>query len=48
MFDILPIKGELQVIDISYLGIINFFRLICSAFFEFLLNDKYEASLMQP
>ena len=40
-FDILPIKGEIQTIDISFLGIIVIFRFICNAFIEFILNYKF-------
>lgn len=46
-FDILPIKGEIQAIDISFLAIIITFRFICNAFMEFLLNDKFETPLIQ-
>lgn len=34
VFNILPIKGELQTVDISYLAIIILFRIICNAFIE--------------
>lgn len=47
VFDILPIKGELQTVDISYLAIIILFRLICNAFLELLLNDKFDTSLIK-
>lgn len=47
VFDILPIKGELQTVDISYLAIITLFRLICNAFIEWLLNDKFETYLIK-
>lgn len=46
-FDILPIKGELQVIDISFTGIIIFFRFLSSVFIEFLLEDKFHTPLFQ-
>lgn len=47
VFDILPIKGELQTVDISYFAILLLFRLICSALIEFILNDKFETSLIK-
>ena len=47
VFDILPIKGELQTVDISYLAIIILFRIICNAFIEFILDDKFETSLIK-
>lgn len=47
VFDILPIKGEIQTIDITYLGIIIIFKLICNAFIEFILNDNFETSLIK-
>jgi hypothetical protein len=46
-FDILPVKGEIQAIDISFLGIIILFRLICNVFMEYLLNDKFATPLIQ-
>lgn len=47
MFDILPIIGNIQVTDISFFAIINFFRLISNVFFEYLLNDRFETPLIQ-
>lgn len=46
-FDILPIKGEIQRIDITFLGIIIIFKFICNAFIEFILNDNFETSLIK-
>lgn len=45
VFDILPIKGELQTVDISYFAIIILFRMFCNAFIEYMLNDNYETPL---
>ena len=47
VFDIVPILGKVQVTDISFFAIINFFRLISNVFFEYLLNDKFETPLIQ-
>ena len=47
VFDILPIKGELQTTDISYFAILILFRFICNSFIELLLNDKFETSLIK-
>lgn len=47
LFDILPIKGELQTVDISYFAILILFRIICNAFIEFILDDKFETSLIK-
>jgi len=46
-FDILPVKGEIQAIDISFLGIVISFRFICNVFMEYLLNDKFGTPLIQ-
>ena len=46
-FDILPVKDEIQAIDISFLGIIFSFRFICNVFIEYLLNDKFGTPLIQ-
>lgn len=44
-FEFLPIKGELEALDISYFGIVVLFRFIFSAFLEYLLNDKFNIPL---
>lgn len=43
--EILPVKGGLEVSDISFLGLIIFFRFIFSVFLEYLLDDKFSIPL---
>lgn len=43
--EILPVKGALEVSDISFLGLIIFFRFIFSVFLEYLLDDKFSIPL---
>lgn len=45
--DFLPIRGELEALDISYFGIVVLFRFIFSAFLEYLLNDKFSIPLFE-
>ena len=44
-FDLFPVKGELEVLDLSYLAIVLLFRLMFRAFLEYLLNDKFSMPL---
>lgn len=46
-FDILPIKGELQLTDVSFLSLIILSRFVLSIFFEYLLDDKYHTPLFK-
>lgn len=47
LFEFFPVKGELDLSDISFLGIIMFFRFIVRVYFEYLLNDKYSIPLSE-
>lgn len=46
-FDFLPVRGELEALDISYFGIVMLFKFIFSAFLEYLLNDKFSIPLFE-
>ena len=45
--DFSPVRGELEALDISYLGVVIFFRFIFSMFLEYLLEDKYSIPLFE-
>ena len=45
IFDYLPIKGELEIIDISYFFIIALFRFIFMSLLEYLLDDTFHKPL---
>ena len=45
IFDYLPIKGELEVIDISYLTIVTLSRFIFMSLLEYLLDDTFHKPL---
>lgn len=47
LFDFLPVRGELEALDISYFGIVVLFKSIFSAFLEYLLNDKFSIPLFE-
>lgn len=47
LLDYLPVKGELEKLDISYLGIVVLFKFIFSVFLEYLLNDKFSIPLSE-
>lgn len=47
LFDFLPVKGELEALDISYFAIVVLFKFIFSAFLEYLLNDKFSIPLFE-
>jgi hypothetical protein len=47
LLDTLPVRGELQVIDISFLSIIIIFRFISSVFIEYLLDNKFNTPLFK-
>ena len=40
-FDVLPIKGDLGALDISFLGAVFLFRFLVSVLIEFFLEHKY-------
>ena len=46
-FEFLPLKGGLKALDISFFGIVVLFRIIFSAFLEYLLNDKFSIPLFE-
>lgn len=43
--DYLPVKGELEVLDISYFGLVAVFRFIIKAYLEYLLDNKFSMPL---
>lgn len=46
LFDVLPVRGELGSLDITFLGLIFAFRIIVSAFVEVCLEDKYHIPIL--
>lgn len=46
-FELLPIKGELGLLDLSYLSLVFIFRFIISTFLEYYLEEKYFMLLYQ-
>lgn len=47
LFDFLPVRGELEALDISYFCIVVGFKFVFSAFLEYLLNDKFSIPLFE-
>lgn len=43
--DYLPVKGDLEALDISYFGLVIVFRFIFRAFLEYYLDDKFSMPL---
>lgn len=46
LFDVLPVRGELGSLDITFLALIHVFRIIVSAFVEVCLQDKYHMPIL--
>lgn len=47
LFNFLPIRGELELLDISFFGIVVLFKFIFSALLEYLMNDKFSIPLYE-
>lgn len=45
--DILPVRGGLEVSDISYLSLVAVFKFILTAYLEYLLGDKFSILLFE-